>query len=228
MCGYRADWNAQTGDHLGVYPENDPELVQRLAARLNVRLDDMFSLTPIVACTPAVLSSVSYWHDLFLPDVSVSCVVANIIDGPCSFSVYVASTQPKFPVPCSFREAFTCLLEIAHPPRKAVVRVLAEYAQDAAEKEQLMHYTDATTGFVEVLERFRSVQPDMGHLLEVLPAMAVRYYSISSSPKVDPWTISITAVVTGVCTNYLKRIANEKKRMLFFSALRLSFVLFPL
>jgi sulfite reductase alpha subunit-like flavoprotein len=35
-----------------------------------------------------------------------------------------------------------------------------------------------------VLQRFASVAPELGHVLEMLPNMAVRYYSISSSMKV--------------------------------------------
>lgn len=34
----------QVGDHLGVYPENDPEVVARLAARMGVDLDAAFTM----------------------------------------------------------------------------------------------------------------------------------------------------------------------------------------
>ena len=50
----------------------------------------------------------------------------------------------------------------------------------------------------------------------MLPRLQARYYSISSSPKVDPNIVSITAVITkyniadrlikGVCTNYLSKL----------------------
>ena len=36
----------QVGDHLGVYPENDPALVERLGARLGIDLDAAFTMTP--------------------------------------------------------------------------------------------------------------------------------------------------------------------------------------
>lgn len=48
---------------------------------------------------------------------------------------------------------------------------------------------------VHILEDLPSVKPDLDHLCELLPRLQCRYYSISSSPKVYPKSIHITAVL---------------------------------
>jgi len=64
-------------------------------------------------------------------------------------------------------------------------------------------------------------RPPLDHLLELLPRLQARYYSISSSPRQDAGVISITAVVIkyksrigrevkGVATNYLADKLSNK------------------
>jgi NADPH-ferrihemoprotein reductase len=74
---------------------------------------------------------------------------------------------------------------------------------------------------VHVLEDLESVKPKAGHLLELLPRLQARFYSISSSPRQHPSSIHITAVlvdyvtptkrpVQGVCTGFLRsRVAAD-------------------
>ena len=67
---------------------------------------------------------------------------------------------------------------------------------------------------LQVLEAFPSTQPPIDVLLELLPKLQPRYYSISSSPKKHPDSIHVTAAVVdyetkigvqmgGVCTSWL-------------------------
>merc|ERR1711916_128368 len=69
-----------------------------------------------------------------------------------------------------------------------------------------------------VLEAFPSWRPPLDHVLEVLPRLQPRYYSISSSPKVHPRRAHITAITVeyttptgavrrGVCTSYFSRLS---------------------
>lgn len=53
---------------------------------------------------------------------------------------------------------------------------------------------------VHILEDLPSVKPDLDHLCELLPRLQCRYYSISSSPKVYPKSIHITAVLVEYTT----------------------------
>ena len=67
---------------------------------------------------------------------------------------------------------------------------------------------------VTLLERMSSLKPPIDHLIELLPRLQARYYSISSSPKCHPNSIHITCTVIeyqtkdertfkGVATNWL-------------------------
>lgn len=53
---------------------------------------------------------------------------------------------------------------------------------------------------VNILEDLPSVKPGLDHLCELLPRLQCRYYSISSSPKVYPKSIHITAVLVEYTT----------------------------
>ena len=70
---------------------------------------------------------------------------------------------------------------------------------------------------VHVLEDLPSIKPPIDHLVELLPRLQPRFYSISSSPRVHSDSIHITAVlvdymqpdnnnrrVKGVCTGFLE------------------------
>ena len=66
---------------------------------------------------------------------------------------------------------------------------------------------------MDILDHFKDCKPPLDLLLEMLPRLQARYYSISSSPKLSNSKIAITAIVLnykigerqikGVCTNYL-------------------------
>lgn len=70
---------------------------------------------------------------------------------------------------------------------------------------------------VNILEDLPSIKPSLDHLCELLPRLQCRYYSISSSPRVHPKSIHITAVLVeyttptgrvnrGVATNLLAQL----------------------
>lgn len=161
---------------MGVYPENDPELVSHLIQRLNVVPDTVVALIPINQkgddTTEAVLG------------------------------------------PCTVRQAFADSIDITTPPRKAVLRALADYATDAHDKQRLQLLaseggSDEYNKFIkadqrtvyEVLLAFPSVNPPLDHILEFLPRLAPRYYSISSSPNYHPGFVHITSVVVNFTTS---------------------------
>lgn len=67
---------------------------------------------------------------------------------------------------------------------------------------------------VHILEDIKSCKPPIDHICELLPRLQPRYYSISSSSKLHPTTIHVTAVLVeyetgtgrtnkGVATTYL-------------------------
>ena len=75
--------------------------------------------------------------------------------------------------------------------------------QDAQEYEDWKHW-----GFphlLETLEEFPSVDMDAALLVSQLPLLQSRFYSISSSPLVDPDQIDITAAVISFKTQGTRR-----------------------
>ncbi|XP_052801447.1 NADPH--cytochrome P450 reductase-like [Mya arenaria] len=180
----------EAGDHVAVYPMNDPDSVKAIGKRLGVDLDKIITLT-------------------------------NVDEE--------ASKKHPFPNPCSYRTALLHYMDITSCPRTHILRELAEYAEDEKDKEFLLKLTSATPEgkslynewiikshrtILHILEDLPSIAAPIDHICELLPRLQARYYSISSSPKQDPTSIHITAVlveyetktnrtIKGVATNWL-------------------------
>lgn len=186
----------EAGDHLGIFAHNDSCLVNKIASLLDVELDTVFKL-------------INTDED--------------------------SSKRHPFPCPCSFRTALTHYLDICAPVKSHVLKALAEYTEKEEQKEHLNLLSTANEeglkeyhnfiqkdrrSIVDILGYFDSCKPPMDLLLEMLPRLQARYYSISSSSKIDNSRVSVTALVlrynigdrfiNGVCTNYLfdKKVNN--------------------
>lgn len=83
---------------------------------------------------------------------------------------------------------------------------------------------DQCRDLINLLENFSSLRPPIDHVMELMPRLQARYYSISSSPKLYPNSIHITCTVIeyqtkdgrtrkGVATNWLsnKIVTDELK-----------------
>lgn len=180
------------GDHLAVFPVNNSELVEKLGKLTGKDLDIVFTLI-------------------------------NTDEE--------SSKKHPFPSPCTYRTALTHYLDITGNPRTHVLKELAEYCTDPVDKEKLklMSSTspegkalyqkwinDDNRNIVHILEDIPSCKPALDHLCELFPRLQPRYYSISSSPKLYPNSVHITAVVVeyetptgrtnkGVATTWLKQ-----------------------
>ena len=186
------------GDAIGVTPLNDPELVEGLLSRLGADGSRVISFTSADggACAPGKLSHL-HW-------------------------------------PCTLRRALSrgCDLTGAHT-KKSLLRVLGEYCGDEAEKTRLLHLCsrggkDAykvevaaeQPSLLDLLSRFPSCSPPLAHLLEALPPLAPRLYSLSSAGLAHPGSAHVAFSVVrysspsssssggllrkGVATNWLK------------------------
>ncbi|GFR11768.1 NADPH--cytochrome P450 reductase [Trichonephila clavata] len=184
----------ETGDHVAIYPTNNSELVEKIGKLLDVDLDTVFSL--------------------------------NNLDED-------STKKHPFPCPTTYRTALLHYVDITSIPRTHVLKEISDYASDEKEKEMLkMMATSSEEGkklylswvvkntrsIIHILEDLPSLKPPIDHLLELLPRLQARYYSISSSPKVHPQSIHITAVLVdyetptkrinkGVATGFLQKIA---------------------
>ncbi|XP_068151793.1 LOW QUALITY PROTEIN: NADPH--cytochrome P450 reductase [Drosophila tropicalis] len=179
------------GDHVAMYPINDKSLVEKLGELCKADLDTVFSL------------------------------INTDTD---------SSKKHPFPCPTTYRTALTHYLEITAIPRTHILKELAEYCTDEKEKELLRNMAsiapegkekyqkwiqDACRNVVHILEDIKSCRPPLDHVCELLPRLQPRYYSISSSAKLHPTDVHVTAVLVeyetptgrtnkGVATTYLK------------------------
>lgn len=173
----------QAGDHVGIYPVNDAALVEKLGQLLNVDLDIVFKLE-------------------------------NVDED--------AQKKSPFPCPTTYRTALMHYLDIASTVKTHIIAELSMYAQDEKDRDfihQLVSgdeegkhlYNDWVLkdhrNIVGILQDLPSVKPPIDHLLELLPRLQCRYYSISSSPKMFPKSIHVTAVVV----DWVTRIGCQQK-----------------
>lgn len=166
----------ESGDHLAVYPINSKELVDKLGELTNTNLDTIFTMI-------------------------------NTDEE--------SSKKHPFPCPTTYRTALTHYVDVTMNPRTHVLKELSEYCSDSSEKEQLKQMASTSPegkalyqqwiiadnrNIVHVLDDMRSCKPALDHLCELLPRLQPRYYSISSSSKLYPNTVHITAVVVEYTT----------------------------
>ena len=111
-----------------------------------------------------------------------------------------ATKKSPFPVPTTFRTALKHYVDITALPRTHVLKELAEYTTNETEKAKLLKMTENSDEgrelynnwiakdcrhITHILEDLPSCKVAMDHLLELLPRLQPRFYSISSSPKVN-------------------------------------------
>jgi NADPH-ferrihemoprotein reductase len=192
-----SDLGYKTGDHVGVWPCNPDEEVDRLVKALGLQTcrDEGF----------AILS----------------------LD---------RSPKPKLPSPSTIDIAFRHYLEICGPvARKTVLEIaqfaptpkaktfLLEFGQNRSRYEELVAHTHITLArllqLASPIEQWTNLP--LSFVIENLPQLQPRYYSISSSSVISPRKIAITALVVnkvvpgqpttnihGLTSNYLLSASN--------------------
>merc|ERR1719295_1619192 len=192
------------GDHVAVYPINNSELVEKIGSLLDIDLDQVFTLT-------------------------------NLDED--------SSKKHPFPCPTTYRTALSYYVEITALPRTHILKELSVYTSDPEEKNKLEMMSSTTTEgkalyqswvvdssrhIAHILEDLPSCKPPVDHILELLPRLQPRFYSIASSAKVHPSSVHICGVVVeyqtptgrtnkGVATTWLqeKVPAGEGEDMIF-------------
>lgn len=123
-------------------------------------------------------------------------------------------------------QLFTQYLDLYGRPSKEFYLQLSEFTADPKEKEKLIFLTtpdgqaeykarvDDTVTFEDVLKDFPSAHPSLEKLLEIIPPIKPRHYSIASSMKMHPHSVHLLVVLVnwenstkkprfGHCTRYL-------------------------
>ncbi|ESO82408.1 hypothetical protein LOTGIDRAFT_197993 [Lottia gigantea] len=189
------------GDHVGVFPENNPDLVSAILARLsNAPPPDQLIRLEFLTEKNMPLGTTKSW-------------------GP----------YEKFPT-CTLRTAFSRFLDITTSPSQSLLQALAAQATREVEKEQLELLAkdsqayeewkyDLMPNLLEVFEMFPSLKVPPSLLMTQLPLLQQRFYSISSAPVVYPGEIHATVAVVsfrtqdgagpiheGVASSWLNRV----------------------
>jgi len=107
-------------------------------------------------------------------------------------------TPLPLPSCISVKNAFRWQLDIHAPPRKRFLREILSFCSDEGEKKELEELGDTMDDrkgefwtLLKVLNKFPSLDPPLEALCELLPKLRPRAYTISSSNRVDPRTVSI-------------------------------------
>ncbi|OAB40482.1 NADPH--cytochrome reductase [Paenibacillus antarcticus] len=158
----------QEGDHLGVLPSNGTVNVNRILQRFGLSRSDQ------------VILSASGRSAAHLP-----------LDRPVSLY-----------------ELLSHSVEVQEPASRAQLRELASYTSCPPHKRELEALLEEGTykeevlmkriTMIDLLEKYEACEMPFERFLELLPPLKPRYYSISSSPQVNPELASVTVgVVTG-------------------------------
>src|SRR6476661_6244948 len=180
----------RVGDHLSVVPRNDPTLVDSVARRFGFLPADQIRL------------QVAEGRRAQLPvgdAVSVGRLLSEFVE------LQQVATRKQIQI---MTEHTRC------PVTKP--KLLAYVGDDAASTERYRSDVLARRKSVfDLLEEYPACELPFHTYLEMLALLAPRYYSISSSPSIDPARCSITVgvveapassgrgVYKGVCSNYL-------------------------
>ncbi|KAK7071226.1 Nitric oxide synthase, brain, partial [Halocaridina rubra] len=187
----------EPGDHIGVFPANNPELVNGILPRLkNIANSD----TPIQIMVQTQTGNQSDWkpHPR-LPVASIRTLLSRYLD----------ITSPP-------SQALLQLMADAASENNQAGR-LQYLAKNESEYRQWKQWN--RPNLLEVLKEFPSVRMDVGVMLCRLPLLLPRLYSISSSPLQQFGHLTLTVasfsfktrggkgpVHQGVCTSYLKSL----------------------
>jgi cytochrome P450 / NADPH-cytochrome P450 reductase len=180
----------RVGDHLSVVPRNDPALVDSVARRFG-----------------------------FLPADQIRLQAAE-------------GRRAQLPVgePVSVGRLLTDFVELQQVATRKQIQIMSEHTRCPVTKPKLLGFVGDDSAATEryrtdilakrksvfdLLEEHPACELPFHVYLEMLSLLAPRYYSISSSPSVDPGRCSVTVAVVeapassgrgiyrGICSNYL-------------------------
>jgi len=177
------------GDSLGVWPTNEPEQVAKVLASLKMTGDEVLSIKPI--------------------DSNRSVPLPEVI---------------------TVRKLMSEILDISGWPKRRFYEFLSLCATDPAEKAELERLTtkegkpdylacaEESFTYAELLAKYPSATPSVGNLIDYVPDIKPRLYSIASSSRLrgdddchlciikNEWSATSGRSRVGVCTGWLETL----------------------
>ena len=156
-----------TADNAGVLAPNDSAIVAKMAAKVNQKLSDSLTLS-------------------------------------------ASSGRIPFPSPCTVEECFSFYCDLTTPPRRSELKNLASYCEPGLTKDTLLKFAtkegkeayeakilNPYIGWGQLLtDLCKDVELSLEDVVNLLPRMQPRYYTISSSSRVHPKSMHLTVAVT--------------------------------
>ena len=200
ISGCKATYEA--GDHIGVYPENSQDVVEKAAALLGKSLDTCFTM-----------SKDDRFEDL--GDIPMQ--------GPMTLEFALKHFADLLSSPS--KAALKMLSAFASDASERA-RLLKMSSLDGTQEYDSYIHTPKRS-LLEVLADFPSAKPSIGAFLgSISPRLQPRYYSISSSPACHPRSVHITCAVVcdtmptgrvhhGVASTWLSKLSKGSKIPIF-------------
>lgn len=202
--------NYQPGDHVGVFPENSPLLVDGILKHLK-GVDD--------------------------PDVPLQLEVLKEIQ---TQNTIMKRWEPHEKLPAlSIRTLLSRFLDITTPPSRQMLAMLAPFCEDKVDEERIGVLANDPSVYeewrhsksphlLETLHDFPSCQVPASLLLVSLMSLQPRFYSISSSLLLHHDEVHLTVAIVkyrtangegeehyGVCSNYLNNLGSGDEVVFF-------------
>eukprot|EP01125_Pyxidicula_operculata_P021109 TRINITY_DN800_c0_g1_i1.p1 TRINITY_DN800_c0_g1~~TRINITY_DN800_c0_g1_i1.p1 ORF type:complete len:1247 (-),score=196.48 TRINITY_DN800_c0_g1_i1:19-3759(-) len=145
-------------------------------------------------------------------------------------------------------QVFAQELDIFGKPSKSFYSELSKYAASTSERQQLEYlggvkvpegnqlsvesllkeYTEETLTYFDILKLYPSAKPSINTLIQLIPPMKSRHYSIASSMKMHPDSVHLLVVVEdwktpkgvyrqGLCSSYLSRLTDPQSRDIYLT-----------
>ena len=187
------------GDVAVIYPENNPKLVSRLISMIQETDSSLNADTKLnIKCLPGHIKRKSRLGEVKM---------------------------------CTLGRLLSSFLDIGGLPQRGFFEGLALHTSNEEEKEKLSELSSAEgtdlyydycvrekRNYIEALEDFRSVRPCLSKLLELLPLLQPRHYSIANSGMVCQDEVHLCVAVAssktpygrvrvGVCSSYLSSLS---------------------
>ena len=187
------DTSYRAGDHLGVLPRNNIDVIRRVIARFGLDAGQYLTIVP----NSGTHTHLPIEEPTPLLGVLGSCVELQDVAGRDHITALARHTDD--------------------PDQQAALEALAgdDEESQARYREQVFA---PNRSVLDLLEAFPGCRLPFEEYLDLLPPLRPRYYSISSSPRTDPRTASITTgvvrgparsgagVFTGVASGHLAQL----------------------
>eukprot|EP00898_Chlorokybus_atmophyticus_P000268 jgi/Chlat1/1241/Chrsp115S00755 len=187
----------EPGDLLAIVPSTPDWAIGRFLERLGLSPDTLVTVE-----APEGVGAAHVMKQSTHKPVRLEALVRAVLD--------VSSASPR-------RYFFEVLSHFASAPHER--EKLRHFASPAGRDELYLYNQEERRCTLEILDDFPSANPPLEWLLQTVPRLLPRQFSISSSPLAHPGQAHITAAVVrwqtplrrqreGLCTGWLSRIAD--------------------